>query len=306
MKKAVIILLGLALALGILSACGRSPEEKGGPAPAAAQTGNPETVAASENSGNTRETEEPSETVPDETGSVAETSTLAGQEEDALPGDKIEAIALYAAAVDKALAGNRQVVKTTNMRAKRPFDGDDGAIRLLSASIIGINVEAAICEGLNEGTRVYTEPTRDAMQRCALLESDVTGFTAEKNAQGNTALTLNIKDCRDPLQFRDGGSPIGRFTWDFPDVAATYESFKGVEDAVPGLRIKIDKITYRYTDIIIKAVIRPDGSFAALDYYFKYTLRMEGILVTEIGIKVAGGGGEWGQGSADCDVNYKF
>lgn len=306
MKKAIAILLGLTLAMGSLAACGRSSEEKGGTAPAVAETGSQNTMTAPKDSGNTVGMEAPSGTAPGETESSVDTTTIDGQAEDALPENKKEAIALYAIAVDKALAENRQVVKTTNVRAKRPFDGDDGAMRLLSANIIGINVEAAICEGLNEGTRVYTEPMRDAMQRCALLESDVTGFTAEKNAQGNTALTLNIKDCRDPLQFRDGGSPIGRFTWDFPDVAATYESFKGVEDAVPGLRIKIDKITYRYTNIIIKAVIRPDGSFAALDYYFKYTLRMEGILVTEIGIKVAGGGGEWGQGSADCDVNYKF
>jgi len=233
-------------------------------------------------------------------------ATTAKQTGDTLLKDKKEAIALYAGAVDKALAANKTTTKTIKVDMKRPFDGDAGVKKLMATEIVGYNIEETIAAALGNGVNNYTEPMKTALQKCALQEGDVTDFSATKDAKGNTVLTIRVKDCVDPKYLKDGGSPIGRFTGDFADVAVSFQGFKDAEDAVPGLKVTINKITYRYTDIAIKATVKPDGSFEALAYSFKYTVRLEGVLFKLFGVKVGGGGGEWGSTNATVNITYKL
>lgn len=292
----------------VLSACGKAPEEANGTDPLG-NGGDSNITTAAPNTSADAGTTEPGETDVSATksggdGTPTESASSVTQKDDGLPKTKKEAIALYAATVDKTLAANKNLTKNVKITIKKPLDGDDNLKKLLKIDVAGFNVEKTVCEFLGEGDETWTLSAKEALQRSYLTESDVSGFSASKDARGNTVLILHVIDCVNPLKFDEGGSPMGRASWDFPNVSSVRQGIKDAEDYLPSLKINIDTVMLYYTQGYAKAVIRPDGSFDSLLHTFQCKVRVEGIEVRFLRLRI--GGGEWAGGNGEGFVTFTF
>ncbi|MDR0531846.1 MAG: hypothetical protein LBG83_07275 [Oscillospiraceae bacterium] len=318
MKKALAVLLGLVLALAVLPACGKTPDPTVTTA-APTTTAEPESldVVNPEQDGTESSEPEPSETTtiepdsgavtttaPDDsitTTEATEPTTAAG------PANKQEAIDLYAAAVNATLKKNPNISKNCDVKIGRPPEGDDGFQKLFKINIAGYKVESVVCgDLLGEGSNVYDQKCSEGLQKSYLTAGDVTGYNAKVLPNGNTELTLTIKNCTNPNKpyANQGNSPIGNFTWDYANVQTTREGIANAEKTVPGLKINVDTVTFDYSNISIKAVIKPDGTFAALTHNFKYHVRADKVEVKLAFVRM--GGGEYGGGIGVGVIDYKF
>jgi len=295
MKKTLALLLGLVLLSGF-AACGKPAGE---PAPATditATIGSEITTAEPASAGTGMTT-----TTPDET------STTQPDEGFKEPASIKEAIALYAAAVDKTLKDNPTINKRVEKVIHRPLKGDDSILRLLRISTAGYGVEKVICEELmGEGVQTYVERAETGLQPCWLRESDVTGYSATEKANGEIDLVLRLRGCTDPGKpwLNQAPSPIGNVTWDFTNLPDIQDGIKEAESTVPGLKINIAHITMDFYDIQVKATIRPDGGLASLVHSANQKVRLEDAEVRLIGIRL--GGGEWGEGTGTGTITYAF
>ena len=228
-------------------------------------------------------------------------------EDDPIPQTNQEAIDLYAAAVERTHQLNPTINKRVVKVINRPLQGDSGILKLLRISVAGFGVEKVICEDLmGEGEATYVEPAKEGLQPCWLKESDVTGFTATPRANGDIELTLRIKDCTNPLKpwLNQGSSPIGNVTWDFTNLQDVSDGIKEAEKTVPGLRIRIGKVTTSFYNSQVRAVIRPDLTFASLMHTADQKVRVEDVNVKLVGIRL--GGGAWGEGTGRGTITYTF
>lgn len=282
-------LLVLALALGI-AACGSKGPIAGG---------NTTTTAPP-----------PSETLPvtapapDPTTSKEQTTE---NKPAADPETKQQAIQIYSAAVEKILKANPTIRKTCVTSIKRPLEGDDGAKKLLKLKIGGYGVEKTVCGDLfGEGSHPYTQTAKEALQPCWLEEDDITGFTFQTLPNGDVLLTISVKNCINPLKpwYNQGSSPLGSFTWDFTNIQSIEDGVKEAEKTLPGLKISVGKKTVSYSNIQIKATIRPDGGFASLVHSFNFSARAEDVEVRLFAVRM--GGGSYIQGTATGTVTYTF
>jgi len=302
MKKAAALLLGLALVVGLLSACG--PAGMPG-STTELTTSSPETQPPEPTTEDIEEyiTEAPAlATIPPD-----ESSTTQPEEGFREPKTIKEAIDLYAAAVDKTLKDNPTINKRVEKVIHRPLNGDDRILRLLRISIAGYGVEKVICEELmGEGVQTYVERASTGLQPSWLRESDVTGFTAKTLANGDIDLVLRLRNCTDPGKpwLNQAPSPIGNVTWDFTNLPDIQDGIREAESTVPGLKINIAHITMDFYDIQVKATIRPDGSLASLVHSANQKVRLEDAEVRLIGIRL--GGGDWGEGTGTGTITYAF
>lgn len=254
-------------------------------------------------------TEAPTDAAGPTTGEAATTNTEAATEVGSsfiLPKTNREAIDLYAAAVAHTLELNPAIHKRVVKVIDRPLSGDDSILKLLKISIAGFGVEKVICQDLmGEGDTVYEERAKTGLQPCWLQESDVTGFTAEA-ADDGIRLTIFVKDCTNPAKpwLKQGSSPIGNVTWDFTNLQDIYDGMKEAEKTVPGLKINIGKVTTNFYDGQVRAVIRPDLTFASLVHTAGQKVRIEDVDVRLIGIRL--GGGEWGGGTGVGTITYRI
>ena len=294
MKKFLAALLSLASALTLLAACGKT---------AGTAVAGPSTA----DEVNTTD-EAPVSAAPTTEGSsepaTGEEPTANDGEEPKAPQSTEEILAAYAAAVDKTLAANRQVSKHCRTVIKKPLEGDDAILKLLKISIAGFGVEKKVCELLGEGDATYNQPMVEALQKSSLRVDDVTSASATIDEKGAVSLTINIKNCTNPLKLDEGGSPLGRFTWDFANIKTVDNGIASAEKDVPGLKINIAKKTFNYTNIKITATISPDGVFTHLVHSFNYIGRVEDVEVKEVFVKL--GGGKWGQGNAAGTITYNI
>ena len=333
MKKSIAILFALALALNVFAACGEKPAEGTTAALTQSQASTEAvTVNATEIPDASSEPDEPSlPTDPSET-DPSEPSEASDPGGTSLPSDssgttagsnpattvtapatkpaidtKAKAIQLYADTVNKTLAANRDISKDCKTSISRPLEGDADIQKLLKLAIGGFGVEKVVREDLfGEGDAVYDQPAKEGLQPSYLTEADVTAFKATPLANGNIELTLTIKNCTNPNKpwLKQGSSPIGNFTWDFTNLQSIEEGIQSAQKTVPGLKISIAKKSVEYSNIQIKAVIKPDGSFASLVHSFSFTAHAEDIEVKELVFKV--GGGSYVKGNAKSTITYTF
>ena len=288
MKRTLLCTLALLLVFG-LAACGKTPDEPPGTLTTALTTAaQTQPTAAST--------------------ALTEEDIAAGAEPDGVfkePRSIKEAIALYAAAVDRTLQLNPTVTKRVLKVIERPLQGDDSIMRLFGIDIAGYSVERTICADLfGEGDVTYVQPAREALQPCWLRESDVTGFTAKTLPGGDIELHLRIKDSTNPTKpwENEGPSPIGNVTWDFTSLKDIRDGIVDAQSTVPGLRINIVTIQTDFYNCQGKAVIRPDGTFVSLTHIADNKVRVEDVEVRLIGIRL--GGGEWGGGTGHGTITY--
>jgi len=290
MKKILATLLSLALALTLFAACGKT-EKDGDDVSVAPVIADP---------GGSDETTEPPTTEPTTTTTEATTEDNTPK----APEGAAEILEAYAAAVDKSHAANFKMAKHCKTTIKKPLEGDNGILKLLKISIAGINVQNAVCDILGEGDSTWHETMQEGLQKSHLRVDDVTSATATIDDKGAVSLTINIKNCTNPLKLSEGGSPIGRFTWDFANIKTTDEGIAGAQKDVPGLRINIAKKNFNYYNIKITATISPDGVFTHLVHSYNYTARVEDVEVKMLIAKL--GGGKWGQGTATGTITYNI
>jgi len=294
MKKYIALLLSLVLALTLFAACGKDPD--------AGIDGKDVTTVAGE--GETAATE------PGELATTTEVTTEATTEEpttDAAlkaPEGTEEILAFYAAAVDQARAANKQVSKHCKTVIARPLQGDDAIKKLLKIDIAGFGVEKTVCGFLGEGESTWNQSMKEALQASTLRADDVTGATATMNEDGSVSLVINVKNCTNPKKLAEGGSPMGRFTWDFTSIKNVEDSIAGAEKDVPTLKISIPNKTLNYSNIKITATVGADGAFTKLVHSYNYTARVENVEVKLAIVKL--GGGTYGQGNATGTMTFKF
>jgi len=329
MKKSLAILLSLTLALTLLAACGKEQ-----PIGETTTTGTGDTTTAENGTtapgaagDTTTGTDETTVGGSDVTTGVGETTTV-GSEDPAKPGDTTTTklgetttkdsgsggpkapqgaaaiLAAYANAVNKSLAANKQVSKLCKTKINRPMQGDDALLKLLKIDIAGFNVENVVCGLLGEGENTYKQSMKEALQPSTLRADDVTGATASIDAAGNVSLVISVKDCVNPAKLAEGGSPMGRFTWDFTSLKTVSDGIASAEDTVPTLKINIDKTTLSYTNVKITATISADGVLTKLVHSYNYSARVEKVTVKMAILTV--GKGEWGQGTAIGTMTYTF
>jgi len=290
MRKPLALLLVVALSLALFAACGPA---------GTAETTTEQTTTSPEII--TREPTSETTTLPDE---AATTEPEEGFRE---PKTIEEAIALYAAAVDKTLEDNPTINKRVEKVIHRPLKGDDRLLRILRISIAGYGVEKVVCEELmGEGVQTYVERANTGLQPSWLRESDVTAFSATEKEGGDIALVLRLRNCTDPGKpwLNQAPSPIGNVTWDFTNLPDIQDGIKEAEGTVPGLKINIAHITMDFYDIQVKATIRPDGSLASLVHSANQRVRLENVDIRLIGIRI--GGGDWGVGTGTGTITYAF
>ncbi|MCL2107357.1 MAG: hypothetical protein FWH26_09935 [Oscillospiraceae bacterium] len=314
MKKAIAILLGLILALGIFAACDKNGGETTQPETSTTEavtetTTEPETsepeTETTEPTDQTETTTEPLDTNVNATTATTgmdDTATTTGA---AVPQGTAAILKAYADAVDKSLAANPQVKKVCNTVIAKPLDGDDNIKKLLKIDIAGINVQNKVCEFLGEGNNTYNQSLQEALQKSHLTANDVSSASAKQLANGNIELTINVKNCSDPAKLGEGGSPLGRFTWDYTNVKSVRQGISDAENDVPGLKINIETIIVNYYSISIVAVINPaSGRLVGLTHSYRYDARVEGVQVKEFIIPL--GKGDWGAGKATGKITYTF
>ena len=313
MKKATVLLLGLLLVLSVLTACGKPAVEAGSTTAATLATSATETTQPPAASGSEitetepNDTETTTESASEDTTTDPEGTTAKTEGGIKEPETIKEAIALYAAAVDKTLKANPVITKRCLKVIQRPLEGDDPVLRLFGIQIAGYGVEKTICEDLfGEGDVTYVQPAKGGLQPCWLRESDVTGFIAKTLPNGDIELHIGIKDSTNPTKPKDneGPSPIGNVTWDFTSLKDIREGIVDAQSTVPGLRINIATIRTDFYNCQGKMVIRPDGSFASLTHIADNKVRVEDVEVRLIGIRL--GGGEWGGGVGKGTITYVF
>ena len=301
MKKAIALLLGLVLFLSFFAACGKPEGE------ITMTTAFTSAPSETENICVTDITEPASDDAGATTTAPDETSTTQPDGGIKEPATIKEAIALYAAAVDKTLGDNPAIHKRVEKVIQKPLKGDEDLQRLLRISIAGYGVEKVVCEDLmGEGVHTYDERAETGLQPCWLRESDVTGYTAKTLPNGNIDLVLRLRNCTDPgkPKFNQAPSSLGNVTWDFTNLPDIQDGIKSAEGTVPGLKINIARVTMDFYDIQVKATIRPDGGLASLVHVANQKVRLEDADVRLIGIRL--GGGEWGEGTGTGTITYKF
>ena len=292
MKKYIALLLSLVLALALFAACGKTPDP--------VVDDNAVTTAANEG-----------ETATTDAGELAttEAATEATTEEpttdgaNKAPESTEEILAFYATAVDNARAANKMVSKHCKTVIARPLQGDDAIKKLLKIDIAGFGVEKTVCGFLGEGESTWNQTMTEALQASTLRTDDVTGATATVNEDGSVSLVINVKNCTNPKKRDEGGSPMGRFTWDFTSIKNVNDEIAGAEQDIKGLKIDIPTKTLNYSNIKITATIGADGNFKSLVHSYNYTARVENV---EVKFIVRVGGGEYGQGNATGTITYKF
>ena len=300
MKKSIAMLLSLVLALTLLAACGKT--EPGPDVSDVTTDANGEAVVTE---GGDTATEATTVTTEDAAATTAEepTSEVTTAGESKAPETTEEILAFYAAAVDKALAANKQVSKHCKTVIARPLQGDDAIKKLLKIDIAGFGVEKTVCGFLGEGESTWNQSMKEALQPSTLRMDDVTGATATANEDGSVSFVINVKNCTNPKKLAEGGSPMGRFTWDFTSIQSVNDEIAGAEAEIPGLKINIAKKTLNYSNIKITATVGADGNFTKLVHSYNYTARVEDVEVKFI-VKV--GSGEYGQGNATGTMTFKF
>ena len=228
---------------------------------------------------------------PEETGTEPEPTTA--DPADQLSKGNAESLAAYAAAVDKTQASvSKKGTKRVKVDIANPMEGDDGMQKFLKMNIAGVKAQKAVCDVLGEGDAAYEQDAKEGPQTSSLRASDMTKATAARDAKGNTVLTIHVKDCENPLKLAEGGSSLGRFTWDFANIATADAGVARVQKDVPGLKVNIAKKSFRYNNIKIAATVSPDGVLTDLVHSCQYTARVEGVEVKLLVAKLSSG--DWG------------
>ena len=328
MKKTLAILLSLVLTLTLFAACNKDKDSgettttagdtttadngttaPGGSGDSTNGTGDTTTIGTEDTTGvgdtTTTGTDDTTAAGDTTTTKLGETTTQnSGNNGPVAPQGTAAILDAYAAAVNKTLAANKQVSKECKIVINRPMQGDEKILNLLKKSVASFNVENTVCGLLGEGQGVYNQSMKEALQPSTLRMDDVTGATASMDANGNVSLVINVKDCVNPQKLAEGGSPMGRFTWDFTSLKTVDDGIATAEKDIPTLKINIDKKTLSYTNVKITATISADGVLTKLVHSYNYTARVEGVAVKAFGLTV--GSGEWGQGTATGTMTYTF
>ena len=259
------------------------------------------TTTGTTKAGETTTTAKPTTTtrpVPGTTTTTRVTTTA-----DVLPTSKADIAAAYNEAVEKAYNANGQVKKVSTVKIDKPLDADEGLTKLLALDIGGFNVLNAVCGLLGEKNKEEkTQAAKDQMKKSTLGASDLSDAKASRDKNGNLVVELEVKGSKNPK--KGGSEPIAKFTNDFTDMDDVANGIKDAEKTVPGLKIIIEKKTFEYKNIKIKATISPDGKLVSMTHSYTYTGVVEDVTVKELFVTL--GSGKKVSGKATGTFEFTF